>query len=148
MVDKIIFLDVDGVLNSERTIRANNSSGYYYLDPVAVGLIRDLVDKTGAKIVVSSTWRYAGDHVTTQLYVAGFHLMDFHNDSITPVLVNGKRGDEVNSWLSEHPEVETYVCIDDDSDFFDYQNLINVDGRNGFSAQNHQDALDIFKQQE
>jgi hypothetical protein len=64
---KIIFLDFDGVLNSEKWYRSRSktvdqhdvSSQYpfYEIDPHAVYLLNKIVKETDSKIVVSSTWR-------------------------------------------------------------------------------------------
>ena len=73
---KIIFLDIDGVLNSETWARLmkfgctpkvnqfkfKNDKGKEYaklarLDPSSVNLLNDLCKMTKAKVVISSTWR-------------------------------------------------------------------------------------------
>lgn len=144
---KIIFLDIDGVLNCERTVLSQSGRGYHYLDPVVIGMIRALVDTVEAKIVVSSTWRLSGSfEVVDKLTVAGFHTMDFHFDAITPILKDaiGFRGNEIIQWLNKHPEVTHYICIDDDNDFHADQNHIKVCGRDGFSADNYHEALKLL----
>lgn len=52
---KIIFLDVDGVLNYEYC--KYKVGAYYGVDPEKVALLKQIVDATKAKIVLSSTWR-------------------------------------------------------------------------------------------
>lgn len=59
---KIIFLDIDGVLNSESyfgTVGYLSSSDIYYkqIDLCAVQLLKKIIDKTKAGIVLSSCWR-------------------------------------------------------------------------------------------
>lgn len=54
MVGPFIFLDIDGVLNHHVTHR----NGYSGLCPDCVKLLNRTLDVTGAKIVVSSAWRY------------------------------------------------------------------------------------------
>jgi hypothetical protein len=54
-MNKFIFLDIDGVLNNLATLRATRDG--FGLDPKCLLLLKDIVDKTGAKIVLSSTWR-------------------------------------------------------------------------------------------
>src|ERR1700709_1279552 len=53
---KVIFLDIDGVLNSTHT--ANPRSFPYIVDPELVTRLKDVLAKTGAEVVLSSTWRY------------------------------------------------------------------------------------------
>ena len=55
---KVIFLDVDGVLNSSRTLHEDISSE----DDLILNL-KELVDKTGAKIILSSSWRLSTEAV-------------------------------------------------------------------------------------
>lgn len=57
---KIIFLDIDGVLNSRKYINqcvANNIPADDVIDPIAVARLNKITDATGAKLVISSTWR-------------------------------------------------------------------------------------------
>ena len=61
---KVIFLDVDGVLNSEDDLRVfrekNNITEtilYAEVEDRPLKLLKELVEKSGAKIVVSSSWR-------------------------------------------------------------------------------------------
>lgn len=66
---KIIFLDIDGVLNCQRYYKSwfkkhkkqvpRDKYGQLF-DPTAEELLNRLIRETGAKIVVSSTWRHAG----------------------------------------------------------------------------------------
>ena len=68
---KIIFLDIDGVLNSEMyewsrgEDRADNR-----IDLSRVRLLKDIVSATDAKIVLSSTWRLDWDK--SHIYISGF----------------------------------------------------------------------------
>ncbi len=64
---KVIFLDIDGVLNHQEwyqkradLVDQNEISSqypFYEFDPESVDLLNYIIDKTGAKVVVSSTWR-------------------------------------------------------------------------------------------
>ena len=60
MTDKIIFLDIDGVLNSVEYRKRIQCTGRVEMDPQLLSLLADLVNKTGAKLVISSTWRIGG----------------------------------------------------------------------------------------
>jgi hypothetical protein len=53
---KVIFLDVDGVLNCKKT--ANPRKLPYVVDRRLLARFKRLLDRTGAKVVLSSTWRY------------------------------------------------------------------------------------------
>jgi len=51
-----IFLDVDGVLNCRSEGPVINS--VYDICPRRLDMLRQIVEQTGAVIVVSSTWRF------------------------------------------------------------------------------------------
>lgn len=111
---KVLFLDIDGVLNSNGTIRA---FGFDFIDPHLVDLVGVIVDQTDAKIVLSSTWRLSPEDkklVEDALTRAGLSLMD-----CTPNLCgNGKwvsRSEEIKKWLSENP-VDKFAILDDFED--------------------------------
>jgi HAD domain in Swiss Army Knife RNA repair proteins len=53
---KVIFLDIDGVLNCKRT--SNPRKFPYIVDKRLLLRFRRLLDQTSAKVVLSSTWRY------------------------------------------------------------------------------------------
>ena len=57
---KVIFLDVDGVLNSSRTLHEDIS-----LEDDLILNLKELVDKTKAKIILSSSWRLSAEAVAT-----------------------------------------------------------------------------------
>jgi hypothetical protein len=51
---KVIFLDIDGVLNSEEFFRNNPNQA---ISRSGMSILKRIVDKTGAAIVMSSGWR-------------------------------------------------------------------------------------------
>ena len=57
---KIIFLDIDGVLNSRMYYRSIDRTimDWNRFDPNAVDMIIELIEDFAAKIVISSTWRF------------------------------------------------------------------------------------------
>lgn len=113
---RILFLDVDGVLNSATFFAENPPMPVTSVDPRAVRRIRRVVEATGALVVLSSSWRKQPELVDV-LRTAGVPIHD-----LTPTLTgpNGgtyvARRDEILAWLNEHPEVTSYAIIDDDPD--------------------------------
>ena len=119
---KIIFLDIDGVLNSEmyETSRGENRVDNR-IDLSRVKLLADIVNATDAKIVLSSTWRVAwnqsaelcgvdGEYINHCLNKYGLCIMDktpfrsFFEDRRT----------EIITWLLRHQtEIESFVILDD-----------------------------------
>ena len=59
-MSKIIFLDVDGVLNNENT-NARSPGGYVGVMDSKVKLLSKLVKETNADVVISSDWRLIKD---------------------------------------------------------------------------------------
>lgn len=113
---KVVFLDIDGVLNSHRTCIAFGGiphttarNGRAALDEVAIRLIGGIVRASGAKVVLSSTWRKHAD------WLDYGPALDLPIIDRTPSGM-GPRGREIADWLADHPEVEQYAIIDDDSD--------------------------------
>lgn len=120
MTRPLIFLDFDGVLNSHAWIdrRPKGVSkcdlGINQFDPAAVGLLNQLIVRTGADIVISSTWRMDGLHSCKSL----LDQRGFIGKVVaaTPVLQR-ERGHEIQWWL-DHAQIkpEHIVILDDDGD--------------------------------
>lgn len=99
---KVIFLDIDGVLNNRSTVERFH--GVYGIDEALLELFKRI---TGVKIVLSSTWRMYPKHL--KHVRSKLEIYD-----VTPQLC-GPRSKEIKAWLSNH-EVTDYVIIDDDID--------------------------------
>lgn len=120
---KVIFLDIDGVLN-EDTTPTRTKSRVIFIDQDKLMRLKRIVDATGAKIVLSSTWRhdrddarYNGDFLELReaFQTGGLDFCDY-----TPVDATGAhRGMEIKAWLSLHPEVDRYIILDDE--LFDFE---------------------------
>jgi hypothetical protein len=145
-VVKILFLDVDGVLNSaewmqtlkegEEANRIYGSGDQWWIDminPAGVELLNEIVERTGAKVVISSTWRlrHAPADMQRLLEARGFtgEVIDRtpHSGETKVQREDGtwfgpkmslhpQRGDEIKYWLHLHPEVTEFAVLDDDSD--------------------------------
>lgn len=126
---RVIFLDIDGVLNSHRTAAAYRQILFRRLDPVAVALLFRIVKFAKADIVISSVWRMDKDWLTLIwgcLREAGFpwdgdrcpiigKTTTAHIPPEDPK-VNTGRGDQIKDWLDNNPEYDDYIILDDDSD--------------------------------
>lgn len=141
---KVIFLDIDGVLNheafyKERYENRNGETGwehpYSEIDPNAVSNLNNLCDETGAKIVISSTWRKSGLEYCKDV----LEKMGFTGDviDITPSHESRFRGLEILDWVKSNEELigdryynfTEYVILDDDSDMLYWQrnNFLLID---------------------
>ena len=111
---KIIFLDIEGVLNSSKTVeRWHGSIG---IDAALARRFAGLQRSTGASVVLSSTWRLSRTWKSTMRKNGIVGIIDK-----TPDLPGRLRGQEIEAWLGDHPEVEVYAILDDDSDMLPHQ---------------------------
>lgn len=120
MKPRIVFLDIDGVLNSSQWWRDKDSVPWVdcQIDPRAVDLLNRIAPPETTRIVVSSAWRLMGrQSVTDVLRRVGVKARVV---GVTPDLVrlgDCRRGTEIATWLAEHGErISAYVVIDDDHD--------------------------------
>lgn len=121
---KITFLDIDGVLNSGRFFASPSRKdplSKEALDPSAVVLLNKLVEATGTKFVISSSWRLYVPWGRLSLWLS-HHGFTGEVIGSTPELRDVDRGLEINEWLeawdrNPHGEdVESIVILDDDAD--------------------------------
>ena len=126
---KIIFLDVDGVLNCDKSrSRCGNIFG---VDRDKVERLAKIVDQTGAKIVLTSTWRTSLDCELKPLDKYGRYLIkylwQYGNLKIFDKTGDYSvwcRGAEIITWLEDASDfdIESWIVIDDEI-FNDYQKM-------------------------
>lgn len=108
---KVIFLDVDGVLN---TIRSVGIFGSGYLCEKSILLIRHIVDRTDAKIVLSSTWRkYPESKELLEQSLKNHELSIYDFTPIISLDFPTPRNEEIKLWLEANP-IDDFVILDDD----------------------------------
>jgi len=108
----VVFLDVDGVLNS----RATRENGDHDPHPALVAELARLVNECHAHVVLSSTWRLETknfERVSGALQESGISILD-----VTPDLEStctGDRVDEIRTWLRTNAwrDVRAWIAIDD-----------------------------------
>ena len=127
-MNKYIFLDIDGVLNSNDWFEKNrNTKECVEIDPSKVKLLKEIVDCTGAKIILSSTWRSLGrrDHRPDhEMYIYLLNSLKRFGLSIadhTPY-INQNRPQEINEWLKENCDIANtrFISLDDDYRYSEY----------------------------
>lgn len=112
---KVIFLDIDGVLNNRKTFEKYRKSIIW--DKECIDRLNKITRITGAKIVISSMWRIYDEH--THAYE---NRMGIEGNIIgeTPNLFwqikDTCRGDEIQLWLDKNPYVSKFIILDDDND--------------------------------
>ncbi len=124
MFKKILFLDVDGVLNQHS--KPGEDGG---LDPVKVENLAWLVKKTGCKIVLSSAWRYMGSGPNSVFVQCLYGCLrhNYDRDAISSVIIEaiiskaeieevGKpidRDELIRRWMEVNGVPEVFVVLDD-----------------------------------
>ena len=162
---KVIFLDFDGVLNTERwhsqASRNELKDEYgYRFDPVAVDNLRKIVDETGAAIVISSSWKCMG--LTTMQKMWKDRQLPGKVIDITPNSVSDEfllnvdlndmdllsiRGQEIKDWLIvKGGSGCKYVIFDDMNDVLQEQesHFVWVDPAVGITKGNVAQAIRIL----
>ena len=121
---KVIFLDVDGVLNFAGS-EARAPGGFLGIAEKCVKNLKQIVISTGAYIVLTSTWKEEwekeedncapmGAYLVRKLKRHGLHIIDKTIDNTFD------RGKGITDWLKRHDCVEAWVVLDDDI-FEDYE---------------------------
>lgn len=128
---KIIFLDIDGVLNYAKC-SAKSATGCLGIDDAKCKLLSEIVVQTSAKVVLTSTWKTDwmlceniedlprdGYYLETKLRQHNIHIIDKTEDPAW-----SQRGVGIRSFLeSTSLDVEQFVIIDDESFDFHQQGL-------------------------
>lgn len=152
---KVIFLDVDGVLNCSRTTkRLSCASEFLFADTRKILRLRKIVEETGAKLVLSSTWRF-GAHPRA-LYTERESLRELAAEfrrlrcplwfDITPYLPQAKRQKEIYAWLKQHPEVDDFIILDDVGEelMWYWDHLVLTDPRIGLNNERMEQAIKML----
>jgi hypothetical protein len=125
---KVLFLDVDGVLvhsgttNGGRLIGEPWGSSFYFaatIDPACASRVKQIVDRTGVKLVVSSVWRTHAAQMTglkRALIQAGFERRQLREVVIgATAVMEQNKPKEILAWLEEYKRlgIERYSALDD-----------------------------------
>ena len=151
---KIIFLDIDGVMNSTESMMDNYHNGVRMYndapDPKSIAALNKIIDSTDALIVITSTWRKL-HNILSLGYI--FHLSGLKGDPIlgaTPVIHNHIRGDEIQAWIDNYftahgPSIDSFVILDDDSDMGHLMDhLIYINGDTGLTMDDADKAIKML----
>jgi hypothetical protein len=127
---KIIFLDIDGVLCVDWNLDVDEF-GHPFRKEYVTNL-NQIIQATGAKIVISSSWRKSGLSEMKRMWKD--RNLPGEVIDITPSLWT-IRGEEIEEYLRENP-CDTYVIIDDETDFLPEQMkcFIRTSKNNHFEA--------------
>ena len=141
----IIFLDVDGVLNNQKSMLNQEM-----IDDNCVINLKKILDNTNTKLVLSSTWRNREDNSGVVLYKA------FKKNGIDPKLLIGKttnfidkgiiqnRVNEILQWVKEN-NVNKWIAIDDLLLTLPEGHFVQTDFIPGLNDENTKKAIELLK---
>lgn len=167
---KVLFLDVDGVLNSKETFLRNHaeweasgeptknprSFGWPigHLDALLISRLNTLCEKTECGIVLSSSWRIISDlkDFGSWLQMKGFaypHRLIDKTPHLNLTCAENGRGMEIKDWLDKNTyrNISKYVILDDDSEDIvnvHPKNLVHTDFVKGLTEEKVQEAIAIL----
>lgn len=162
---KVIFLDIDGVLNtkdwhSRMTKDTPHDEFGFTFEPIAVSNLAHIIDDTGAVIVISSSWKFHGVTKLRKMWeirnLPGTILDITPNTVSDEMLLNADlneielgacRGNEIKEWLSKHKsEVSNYVIIDDYDNLLPEQegHVVQTDSLIGITEKDAEKAITIL----
>jgi len=145
---KILFLDIDGVLCCERSSVAHNGypaaknpSSWGKFDQEAILILRDIITRTGAGVVLTSSWRHEAN-IHALEYRLGVRVYGLTRTS------KGldSRGAQIDDWIKVNPGIEAFAILDDEEDFLPYQMdyLCRTSKRNGLLLRHYEEAMRLL----
>ncbi len=163
---KIIFLDLDGVLNTghyQHFLTYNNEAWQdkhgMLFDPAVVQQLKRIIDATHADIVIESSWKHLGleamQTMWTDREMPG-KVIDITPTSISDRFLLGATSDsgmrqckgvEIECWLGDNgSEDMRYVIIDDEYVIMDFQMpfFLQVDSYSGLTEEIADKAIEIL----
>ena len=151
---RLIFLDVDGVLNNEHT-RTTTHDGWCFVDDYLVERLGRLVRESGAKIVLSSTWRDGWNREDETLNEPFFNdlrdkLKEYKIEiwDALPLPMCPRRSQAIQAWFDGHRylDVESYVILDDWNDMDQFtSHFVWTNPHYGLRDEDIDEALKILK---
>lgn len=120
---KVIFLDIDGVLNRDETTE-ETPEGFTGVEDFLLDNLESLVNKTGAELVLTSDWKeeWADEYdecgtdvqyLIDKLAERGLSIIAVTDDSSEGENIYSKRGHGIKKYLRNHSDIEQYVILDD-----------------------------------
>jgi hypothetical protein len=139
---KVVFLDIDGVLNQCMSPGVFDKSS---TDPFCIAILNEALRRTGAKVVIISTWK---DSFDINVVVNLLYSREFLANSI----LGGTEKDipkelGIKNFLENHSEVEKFVIIDDSLELQDdaLKNFcVRTDSNEGISVDDMKKIVDLL----
>lgn len=144
---KVIFLDVDGVLNNSNT-KALTPGGWMGVSKTLVKRLQRVAAATNAKVVLTSTWKDADKLELDYLYkkLNFCKPIDFTKEN--DMRGSYYRGDGITDYLTAHQDIEQFVILDDYIFDFEEQSLLDhlvwTNEKEGLTEEKAQQAIKIL----
>lgn len=123
-MERYIFLDVDGVLNSDSTTEYT-PNGFVGVSNENIEVLKKILNVSGAKIILTSTWRLDWERNYENCATDGKYLVDRLKEfgiEITDKIPGEERlayrGEEIDTYVKQH-NLKNWIVIDDEY-FFDF----------------------------
>ena len=121
--NRIVFLDIDGVLVNRRSFTIYKKTGEHSMaDPDCVAALNRITDTTGARIVLSSTWRKGRSIPRIRSLLKSWGVKarvvgktPILDGQIGRIWISVDRGTEIAHWLKDKAPCQ-FVILDDDGD--------------------------------
>jgi hypothetical protein len=152
---KVVFLDIDGVLNNAEFDRTSEGWSPNAMDPRSIGVLNAIIRRSAAWIVISSSWRklHSLSEIRRVLYEAGLIgeiidtipcLYGYLADEVAPRPMT--RGDEIQEWINLQEEKPTsFVIIEDEEPMAHLEpHTVRIDGKVGLLLEHLDKALALL----
>lgn len=143
---KLIFLDIDGVMNSYSSELSDKHESLAF-DIGAVENLKYILEETEAKIVVSSTWRIGETIETLRNRIFSHYGLESFIIGTTPSYNETPRGLEIADYLANiyNLPIESFVILDDDSDMVSLRKYhVKINRKYGLSREDAEKAVSIL----
>lgn len=149
---KVIFLDFDGVLNSEKYVQNCGEYGVV-IDPTRMLLLKQVIDASDANIVLSTSWREHWEKKSSECSATGKQIDAIFAEyglSIfdkTPKL-HLRRELEIKHWINEHSNIDNFVVLDDmflGAEFLEGHFVKTSNYHDGLDETNVKEAIEILR---
>ncbi|HEX3624099.1 MAG TPA: HAD domain-containing protein [Verrucomicrobiae bacterium] len=141
---RIVFLDIDGVLNSQKSVLQFGTR--YRFGTSNIAALNEILRKTDARFVVTSTWREGLMLAEIAQFLERDGALPGRMAGQTQILQT-RRGMEIDAWLRGVPyPVSSFVILDDLDDMDPHRKrFVQTDPQSGITMADAQRAIELLE---